>query len=468
VLLVYLVCRKFLGIGAVLVALLYGINPTTAHFVGQPVLETVMLTGVLGTIYLSLRESNWAYLTAFFTALIRYDAALVIGAIATKGLLNRQSRLKTVINSIFASLGVIGWLALSVTQYKAKINPYVQQIRLGFGEPRFIKNCVRIIVDILPQNIVNLIPFKLLTVALGCLMMIGLFRFVTKEKKRSLEIVAFFILYGLLHSVYPSVNAPLRYALPILWIFYLLIVIGSGWIVSLVTKQQVPNGITYPISMQKLNRHYMLLAFSGLWIFSVAMLWLRGSEYRSMIVPFVLCSVVIIAYIASVMERHKTLSVVTSCILIIILASGLIEAKTGWNSRWKYYRSDQREMCEWYQKVAMPGDKMAVSEVTIMSYYANLDNSYFVELGQIEYNKLEDLNVVLAEKNIKYIVLDRHKLHYHGKGYDKVEKRFATEILYYLESNANNSNFVKVAEFFRPGLKRASSIVYRVRDREGL
>ncbi len=434
---VYRISKVFLGRAAFFPALLFSMNPTTVFMVAQPILETMLVSTILITIYFSIQNSKWSYLAAFFVSLIRYEAVLLIPILVFNDFIINKKRLRAVSLGSLSSIGILVWMALSITRYSSNVNPYVGQLSLGLGERRFLYNSINAIFDFLPNLIIKNIPFKILASAIIVLILVGLISSIKQSVKLSFTLICFFIAYFLIHVLYPSINAPLRYVLPILWVYYIFIFKGIQSAINLLGRKSKRGNSFDEIFDIRFSKSIAFFSCFGLIILNLFILNKVNYDDQMLLkLSYGLYVLTILIFFISPYKKGnmKNPLVLTALFFLVIsfVGVGINEANSGWEKRWKYYRAHQRKVAEWYIQVAKDGDKMAVSEPGIMIYYSRLNPEYFVPLKEFNSKTTFEFLKELRAKQVRYVVWDKQYMHYARKPNNAVKKRFGTRLMSYL------------------------------------
>jgi hypothetical protein len=127
--LVYLLGRRWFGGGARWAAAWIALLPVGLYCTAHVLVEPLLVTTILLTVWLAQRGSRWAYLAAAATSITRYDAAGLLLGVAIADLL-RGGRLRYVgIRVALALLPLAGWLALTAATWETRAaDHYLRQI----------------------------------------------------------------------------------------------------------------------------------------------------------------------------------------------------------------------------------------------------------------------------------------------------------------------------------------------------
>lgn len=223
--LLYRIARRFVGAASSLIIVAaFAANRTMVYSAVEPNVEMILLATVLFAVELALRSSAWAYAAAFLASLTRFDAALVIPAIALNDCLSGtvRHRAKSLIQAALASAGALIWLMLSL-RHSPLTSSYTEEISTRTGNPLdFLKGSLRILSDALPGHAAwpSLVVQEIALAEL-VLIIVGCRALLRRQRHSAVLLLSFGGLYTLIHTLFPSYLD--RYVLPVLWIGHLAI-----------------------------------------------------------------------------------------------------------------------------------------------------------------------------------------------------------------------------------------------------
>jgi hypothetical protein len=102
--LVYFIAREILGRGAIIVAILTGINPMAVWGSSEPLLELTLTAVFAATILCVVRDSRWAYVFAMLSAITRWDMAAAIPAVVIIDIIRHRQWLKSIACLVVAAI----------------------------------------------------------------------------------------------------------------------------------------------------------------------------------------------------------------------------------------------------------------------------------------------------------------------------------------------------------------------------
>jgi hypothetical protein len=113
IVLLWLVGKRIVGRSALWVAVIAMINPWVISMLTHPIAETTLLFFVLLTTYLIFKRSNWCYLFASITTMVRYEGAALILAAFVMDMISskdRKQRIQAFIYAVAATMPLAIWM----------------------------------------------------------------------------------------------------------------------------------------------------------------------------------------------------------------------------------------------------------------------------------------------------------------------------------------------------------------------
>lgn len=410
--LIYLISSRFLKKLAFLVVFLVALNPLSVFITSQPFLETLLLTIILSSIYLDLREDNKRYFFAFLGSMTRYEGFLLIPILVLKDLIYSRRKLLSVILGFLSSVGMIIWMILSYLNSPGP-NPYIQAtMTMKPVGPKFILTIANELINFINpnyQSIKGVIVFVSLAV-IFILMIIGLFWFLKKSTREILVILLFLISYIAMHMVF-SYNLT-RFVYPVLWILILLTMGGIEYISNVANKKNWLYNIN-----KKADRD--LFFRSGFGIFSVLTFLTLIYFFKLLngylnFILYIIFVISIISFMCSIFKDRniKSLFLISSFVLIFCLLTGFsIYGTQQLMDSEKYTKAEFRFVGEWYSQNAKSNDKILMTEPWIASYYSDMSyEKHFLASYDLKCNSPETGCFIseLRERNITYVVWDSY------------------------------------------------------------
>ncbi|PWB54372.1 MAG: hypothetical protein C3F06_04465 [Candidatus Methanoperedenaceae archaeon] len=455
--LVYLISSMFLKKMAFLVVFLAALNPLSVFLTSQPLLETLLLTTILSSIYLDLKENNKRYFFAFLASMTRYEGFLLIPILVLKDLIYSRRKIFSVILGFLSSGGMIIWMILSYLNSPGP-NPYVQATRtMKPVGPEFIITIANELISFIHpdyQSIKGVIVFVSLAV-IFILMIIGFFWFLKKSTREIFTILLFLISYIAMHMVF-SYNLT-RFVYPVLWILILFTMGGIEYVSNAIIKQNWFHNI---------NKNMDLYFRAGFSIFSILTLlsviyFFKMLNGYFIFVLYMIFVMSIIAFMFSIFKDRnvKNLFLISSFVLILCVLAGFsIYGTQQLMDSDKYTKAEFRFVGEWYSQNAKSNDKILMTEPWIASYYSDLSyEKHFLASYDLKCNSPDCFISEIRERNITYVVWDSY--------FDRISK----SSLYYnyykiylisdLREGKNTENFELVKKI---EIGPSSALIYKV------
>lgn len=420
-LLIYLTSKRFLIKGAFFVPWLFALNPLV-YLSNQPIVEVLLLTTILWTIYLDLKGSRFAYLAAALASITRYEAILLIPILATKAILFREERSRHFILAILSSIPIVVWMGLSAV-YSPLINPYVSEIiRIGLDrDMAFGRTLLYSLTGFLEDANILIVLF----VILGLL---GLLSLIRTSFKEAFVILWFTLGYILIHLFYPF-NFP-RFAFPILWVLQLFVVKGVENLILLLNRR-FPQGILPSLAILWQASYYPILIL----IVGVSIYILRGS-----IPSLLIYTGFFLSAFFSIWGSRKDLPSIAILFFLSFFAIENVIATTRHQEWIRYEQAHWRRIGEWYELNAKEGDRMALTLPSHVHFYTTLSKDYFVSLSSFKANTLDEFIEELREREITYVAWDST---YGFSPHDPYG--FKSHLIFELRDGQNRPNFKLIA-----------------------
>lgn len=418
-LLFWLVGKKVVGRSALWFAIVVILNPWVVYMLTEPVIETTLLFFVLLTFYFIFRRSNWCYLFAAITTMVRYEGAALIAAAFVMDMIygkSRRERTRSIVYSAMAFIPLAIWLLATVLFWKSGTSHYfnvlfTKDYAKGFTEPVENRTGIVMHLNILWQAGFRplLMPYPGSDTAsldafwkLGKILAFAGFSFgavygLCKRQWKILALLVFFVPYFLLHSFYPY---PLpRFHVIIFWIAVLICWFGlqNGW--KLIDKNgYMPKGLI--LALQILSAVIAIVWLISLVPYlpqvssiSPSSAWLL---YAATTVILLIFAARIFVYKYRCLPR-EILILVFSC-LIIVSNQFTLAPLLGDGQREKEFKL----LADWYVANARPGEKLGVYMCGVVKIFAPKYAEYIVGLPKAE-NPSEFVKACY-ENDITYVV----------------------------------------------------------------
>ncbi|MHC4739096.1 MAG: hypothetical protein ACYS9Y_09365 [Planctomycetota bacterium] len=415
IVLLWLIGKRIVGRSALWVAILSLIEPWGILMLTHPLAETILLFFVLLTIYLIFKRSNWCYLCAAITTMVRYDGAALIVAAFVMDMIcsqNRKERILSLVYSVIASIPLALWMLGTIMNFhnegsshylkelghggalsKALIKStetiwYTNYYRLSIPRPNSSKEAIELLLGL----------NKILVAAS---FISGVTYSFCKCQWKILILLIFFVLYTFVHSLHFYLIP--RFCTTIHWIPMLICLYGLQSIWKLINKnQRVPKATI--IGLQG-----VLLALVFVW-------WARLVPYlpkiaaisqRSASLPYVIMGIVIVVFIARrfiYKMRYSWRDLAISMLVCLMTVSNQFMLV-------RVLENGQKDMefkilADWYTRNAQPGEKLISTMANIVSIFAPEHKDLMLHMGSIKAQNPDDFVRQCYEKNITYVVWD--------------------------------------------------------------
>jgi len=269
----WLVGKEIVGRSAIWFAIVAILNHWVIYMLTEPIIETSLLFFSLLTFYLIFKRSNWCYVLASITTMVRYEGAALILAALVMDLIyrkSRQERFRAFLYSMLAAIPLALWMLGTILTWKPGTSHYLKvlftkEYAKAFAQPVEGRTGL-----VLHMRLLWLVGFRpLLTPYSGTgegfvemlwkvsktLAVVSFFfgsiYGLCKRRWKILALLLFFVPYFLLHAAYPY---PLqRFHTSIFWIALLICLFGlqSSW--KLVDKNgRVPKGLVLTLAPDQL------------------------------------------------------------------------------------------------------------------------------------------------------------------------------------------------------------------------
>ena len=232
-LLLYTLCRRFLGRGALIVTLLVMINPWTLQSLIEPIAETPLLFFTLLSFYLMARRSRWAYAAAAAASMVRYECtALIAGAFVLDMIESRSARqrLVSLALSIAASIPFGLWMLGTALHWQADKGVHYLKLMENAGSTGLWQHMVlawQVAVGylIVPRGADSAWP-AITGIVLSVLFLLGIVGVLRKRQWLIIPLLIFLVPYILVHANFPF--ALKRFYASVFWIVLLIAAVGMA------------------------------------------------------------------------------------------------------------------------------------------------------------------------------------------------------------------------------------------------
>ncbi len=427
--LLWLVGKRIVGKSAIWFAIIAILNYWVIYMLTEPIIETSLLFFSLLTFYLIFKRSNWCYVAASVTTMVRYEgAALILAAFVIDMIYHKskRERIRAFLYSALASVPLVLWMLGTVLTWRRGTShyfnvlftkEYAERFADSAGNRTGIVRHMKLLwtVGFYPlfrltteakgsfekltvgqiESIKTFFSFSQITaVAAGTL---GAIYGLCKRQWKILAFLIFFVPYFVLHAIYPY---PLqRFHTNIFWIALLMCLFGFQSIWKLIDRNgRVPKSL--------------VLILQGLMAI-VAIIWLvllipylpKISQLspKSASLPYVAMVLVGLIFAARILIYGpsgflRELSILALVCLIIVSNQFTLVRLIGDGQREKEFK----QLADWYISNAMPGEKLGLYNFQIVRIFAPKYAENIVILPKAD-NQSEFVKACY-EQDITYVV----------------------------------------------------------------
>jgi hypothetical protein len=415
----YLVARRIVGKAAIWFAVITILNHWVIYMLTEPIMETTLLFFSLLTFYLIFRHSNWSYVFASITTMVRYEgaalilAAFVIDMIYRSG---RRERIRAFLYSVLATIPLAIWMLGTILTWEPGTSHYLNVLFTKKYSEAFATSAQSRTGILMHLNLLWTVGFRPLFMPppgagsylagiiwkLSKIFAVVGFSFgsiygLCKRRWEILALLIFFVPYFLLHAFYPY---PLqRFHTNIFWIAILicLFALQSSW--KLIDGNgRLPKSLIIMLQC-------VMAVISIIWFVSLISYLLKLSQIspRSAPVPFAAMLLVVLifagrVYIYRFRSFPREFAILALLCLIIVSNQFSVAQLIGDGQQ----DAEFKLLADWYIDNAKPGEKMGVYMASVVKIFAPKFAQDIVPLPAA--NSPEEFIKACREKGIAYVV----------------------------------------------------------------
>jgi len=437
-LLLWLVGKRIVGRSALWVAIIAIINPWSIQLLTDPIVETTLLFFTLLTFYFIFRRSNWCYLFASITTMVRYEGAALILAAFVMDMIHRQSkreRIRALLYSVIATIPLLLWMAGTVLNWRAEgVGHYLSvlfsekytklhdtgiEARTGVVKHMNVLWGVGFRPLLMPyagasQDFVEGL-WSLSKILATVSFFFGSIYGLCKRKWYILALLLMFVPYFLVHARFQAMLS--RYYAPISWIALLICWFGLQGFWQLIDRDgRVPKALV-------LISQALVVIIAIIWLFSLIPYLSKISPvsttsaslpYVTMILAAIIFTVRIFVYnFRHILRELSILSL--ACLFIVSNQFSLVQ--TVGNGQ---HNIEFKLLADWYVANAKAGEKLVTTLPHITRIYAPEHRDSFLWLGSIKAENQSDFVSKCYADNISYVAWDSRLGFSHGDPYYKM------------------------------------------------
>jgi len=475
--LLWAVAKRVVGKSALWFAVIAILSPWVMRMLTDPIVETTLLFFILLTFYFIFKRSNWSYLFASITTVVRYEGAALIMAAFVMDLIystSRREKIRAFAYSAMASVPLAIWLLGTALTWSSASGSHYFKI---FGKESYYSQALGTSYESNVGFIVNsgvlwqtgfyslLMPYpgagedfvkalwglSRIVAAVG--FFFGSIYGLCKRRWNILAMLCFFVPYFWVHARLP---APLmRYHVPIVWIALLICWFGlqSAW--QIINKnKRVPVAVVTALQI-------LILVVAGVWLFGLLPYLPKISTVspKSASVPYVAIGTagLLLGVQAFVFRpRYLLQKVVVLMVLALVIVSNqfvLVRALGDGQADKEFM-----DLAQWYSKNAQPGEKLMVYMAGTVRMFAPKSAEYILDFPKAD--SPAKLVEACYKENITYVVwaaregLSDDYPDYRATGLDKnlalLEKPRSIGPYEFITQLGSNRGYVNVFRLHKP------------------
>ena len=417
--LLWRVGKRIVGKSAIWFAIIAILNYWVIYMLTEPIIETSLLFFSLLTFYLIFKRSNWCYVAASVTTMVRYEGAALVLAAFVIDMIYRKSkreRIRAFLYSAVATVPLALWMLGTVLTWKPGTSHYFNVL--------FTEKYTEVFTDSVESRTGVLRHMRLLwLVGFRSLLMpysgagedfveilwklskalavvsffFGSIYGLCKRQWKILALLIFFMPYFLLHALYPY---PLpRFHSTIFWIAVLTCLFGlqSSW--KLINKDgRLPTAIVLILQA-------LVAIIAIVWLVSLVPYLPKVSRMspKSASLPYVAIMLVGLIFAARIFIYRaghflRELSILAAACLIIVSNQFTLAPFLGDGQRDKEFK----QLADWYIDNAKPGEKLGVYMFQVVRIFAPKHAENIIILPKAD-NQSEFVKACY-EEDITYVV----------------------------------------------------------------
>ena len=420
--LLWLVAKRIVGKSALWFAIIAILSPWVMRMLTDPLVETTLLFFILLTFHFIFKRSNWSYLFASITTMVRYEGAALIMAAFVMDVIystSRRQKLRAFAYSAMASVPLAIWLlATALTWYSPASKTHYLTLfgsqswysKLSGRPPEDILGFtvnMRVLWQTGFQPLLTPYPrasadFADMLGKLSKVLAVSGFFFgsvwgLFKRRWEILALLIFFVPYFVVHARIP---APLmRYYTPVFWIALLICWFGLQGAWQIINKnQRVPVAVVTALQI-------LILVVAGVWLFRLLPFLPKISTMspRSASVPYValgLAALILGVRIFAFKPRRLLQNTVILTVFALLVVSNqfMLVRMVGDGQKDKEFK----QLARWYIDNAKPGEKLGVNMAGEVRIFAPDRAEYIIRLPQAD--SPQKFIEACYENDITYVV----------------------------------------------------------------
>jgi len=452
---VWALYRRWLAAPYALLAMLFlSANIYTVYTAINAELEMLLTLLIALTIYFTVKNSRWAYLTSWLAAGTKWDAVFTVPAAMYRDFFENRKKIPAFILGGLASTIAISWILLSIYQRSSAGNhAYVGEIaRRGPNIYMYFVDCYLVVSsfiawmgthiyysDMFLLQVVLALVLLVFAILVLVLLVWGGMLFIRLHWRKQVPLLLATGGFLLVHVVYQNTKA--RYVLPILWLLNLFLFYGlQQGLIPLIGKKWSAMNETH-------RKKLATIAFlSGLAVFTFA------SSFTLLDAGILPYAWALAFTAAGVITIRFTTGAGTHTILASALVFGILFSfMTGYGTRtmdhYSLRRVEFKKAGLWYRQHGTPVDKMLISETNVAMYYSGLERNRFIQSRELQSDTMQGVIKECTQKGITLIFIDDFYIRRLKIGDKNAIMRNAATLKMIREKAADNPQFFHIKTF---------------------
>ena len=411
--LLWLVGRRIVGRAAFWIAVIAIINPWVLQLHTEAIAETTLMFCFLITLYFIFKGSNWSYVFASITTMVRYEGAALIFIAFVLDMIRRKSKKERILAFVYSAVASVPlgiWMLGTFINWKGDVH-YLAEMGDYSGGKIILGEFIQLTWQVGFYHLFMPLPtaakdsveplFILSKILVSVSFIFGVLYGLYKKKWNILALLVFLFLYLFVHAVH-GVQLH-RYCMPVAWIPFLICFYGlySCW--KLINKNnRVPRGVVVALQI-------IVLAAAAGWI---VMLFpylpkMGDMSRRSVSLPYAAIGVVCFFVGAGTFifkGKYLWRDIVAASVVILVIVSNqfMIAPVVGNGERdieFKY-------LVNWYIANAKPGEKLVCTVPVILETLAPEYKDNFIHTAHIDANSPFEFVEECYKQGITYVAWD--------------------------------------------------------------
>jgi hypothetical protein len=375
--LLWLVGKRIVGKSAIWFAIIAILNYWVIYMLTEPIIETSLLFFSLLTFYLIFKRSNWCYVAASVTTMVRYEGAALILAAFVIDMIYRKSkreRIRAFLYSALASVPLALWMLGTVLSLgrEAETTHYLKVLFTKEYAERFADSAKNRTGIVRHMGLLWMVGFRPLLSGAKLSKALAVVSFffgsiygLCKRQWKILALLIFFVPYFVLHAMYPY---PLqRFHTSIFWIALLMCLFGFQSVWKLIDKdRRIPTAVV-------LILQGLVAIIAIVWLVSLVPYLPKISPMspKSASLPYVAMVLVGLIFAARIFIYSprgflRELSILAFVCLIIVSNQFTLVRLVGDGQRDKEFK----QLAGWYIDNAKPGEKLGLYNFQTVRIFA--------------------------------------------------------------------------------------------------